>query len=201
MLSAKISRFIGLLTLLLFAGSVSLFAVTLPQRQAKHFCQLLVCDNENNIRPLSVYIRQQPSEQNDSLSIEQLFMVYVFDYKGWQILRIFPHQKTDGTIVWYAPTDELPQDMSEEHKKYIREVFPRLIAEIEAGNWDTADAYIDRMIQYQCRFGSSSDITRHPYPIIFVIVLLLIGVLVGLQKSITKQQLTFPFTYDDTKKK
>ena len=82
-------------------------------------------------------------------------MNYVFDYQGWQTLRIFPHQKADGIVEWYAPTDELPQDMSEEHQKYIHEVFPRLIAEIEAGNWDTADAYIDRMIQYQCQFGGS----------------------------------------------
>ena len=172
---AKISHPIIVLTLLLFAGSVSLSAMTLPQKQAKHFCQLLVCDNENKVRPLSIFIRQQPSEQNDSLSIEQLFMVYVHDYKGWQTLRIFPHQTTDGSIAWYAPTDELPKNMSEEHQKYIREVFPRLLAEMEAGNWDTADAYIDRLIQYQCRFGSSSDTTRRPYPIILFLVLLLVG--------------------------
>ena len=185
---AKISRFIGLLTLLLFAGSVSLFATTMPQKQSKHFCQLLVCDNENKVRTLSVYIRQQLSEQNDSLSIEQLFMNYVFDYQGWQTLRIFPHQKADGSVEWYAPTDELPQDMSEEHQKYIREVFPRLIAEIETNNWETADAYIDRMIQYQCQFGGSKLPSRPSSTVIIGIFILffIFTILAYLFKNILK---------------
>jgi hypothetical protein len=187
---AKISHFIGLLTLLLFAGSVSLSAVTLHQKQAKHFCQLLVCDNENKVRPLSAYIRQQPLEQNDSLSIEQLFATYVFDYEGWQTLRIFPHQKTDGTVVWYAPTDELPKDMSKEHQKYIREVFPRLITEIEAGNWDTVDAYIDRMIQYQCQFGGNKLLSR-PSSVAIIGIFFLFFVISLLTFGILKKPATF----------
>ena len=83
-----------------------------PQTLAKHFCRLLVCDNDHRVMPLSAFIRQQTPLSDDSLTIEQLFTTYVFDYQGWQTLRIFPHQAADGTIRWYAPTDPLPKDMS-----------------------------------------------------------------------------------------
>ena len=56
-------------------------------------------------------------------------------------------------VSWYSATDELPASIGSEHQKYIREVFPRLIAEVQSGDWETVDAYIDRMIKYQCRFG------------------------------------------------
>ena len=56
-------------------------------------------------------------------------------------------------VSWYSATDKLPASIDSEHQKYIREVFPRLVAEVQAGNWSTVDDYIDRMIQYQCQFG------------------------------------------------
>ena len=184
---------ISLLTLLMTAGSVALWAAPLvmPQKQAVHFCHLMVCDNEDNVCPLSAFIRQQPLHRQDSLSIEQLFMQYVFDYKGWQTLRIFPHQLSDNRLVWYAPADQLPQDMNVEHQKYIHEVFPRLIAEIEAGNWDTVDAYIDRMIQYQCRFGGTAPDSSTSLPIyltiLIVIVILLVVIFVIRSSHITNR--------------
>ena len=188
MKNAKISQRIIVLALLFLAGSVSLFATSSdwPQQQAKHFCRLLVCDNNNRIIPLSAYIRQQPLQQNDSLIIEQLFTTYVFNYDGWQTLRIFPHQKTDGSIVWYSATETLPQEMSEEHQKYIHEVFPRLLTEIQAGNWQTVDAYIARMIQYQCKFGASIHSSSPSYSVLLIIILVaaaIIAVLVYFIKS------------------
>ena len=127
----------------------------LPQATAAHLCRLMVCDNEGNISPLSNYIRQQQMMTNDSLSLEQLFAVYVFDYKGWQTLRIFPHQE-GNQVVWYAPDDKLPATMSQEHQKYIHEVFARMDAEVQAGNWQMVDAYIDRLVQYQCKFSATA---------------------------------------------
>ena len=147
-----------------------------PQTLAKHFCRLLVCDNDHRVMPLSAFIRQQTPLSDDSLTIEQLFTTYVFDYQGWQTLRIFPHQAADGTIRWYAPTDPLPKDMSEEHSKYIHEVFPRLIMEMEASNWATAEAYIDRMMQYQCQFGGKK-LTTQPSSFTIIGIILLFFVL------------------------
>ena len=91
-------------------------------------------------------------QPDDSLSVEQIFAGYVLLADGWQTLRLFPHQE-DGVVSWYSATETLPASMSSEHQKYIREVFPRLVAEVQAGRWQAVDAYIDRMIQYQCKFG------------------------------------------------
>ena len=91
-------------------------------------------------------------QADDSLSVEQIFAGYVLLADGWQTMRLFPHQE-NGAISWYSATDELPASIDSEHQKYIQEVFPRLVAEVQAGNWSTVDAYIDRMIQYQCQFG------------------------------------------------
>jgi pentatricopeptide repeat protein len=44
--------------------------------------------------------------------------------------------------------------MNQEHQKYIHEVFSRLNALVQAGDWRSVDTIIDRMIRYQCQFGS-----------------------------------------------
>ena len=146
------SRYKIVLALLFIAGSTSFSAAPLviPQQQAAHFCQLFVAENSS----LSTLSRRahQMIVPDDSLSVEQIFAGYILLADGWQTMRLFPHQE-DGVISWYSATDELPASIGSERQKYIREVFPRLVAEVQAGNWETVDAYIDRMIQYQCQFG------------------------------------------------
>ena len=61
--------------------------------------------------------------------------------------------------------------MSTEHQKYIREVFPRLIIEVQARNWLTADEYIDSMIQYQCQFSVNRQSSHPSSSIIFGIII------------------------------
>ena len=70
-----------------------------------------------------------------------------------QTLRVFP-QVEQSVASWYAPTDPLPASLDAEHQKYIREAFPRLNALVQAGKWKAVDEFIDRMIRYQCQFGS-----------------------------------------------
>ncbi len=143
-----------MLALLFFAGSVSLTAAPLviPQQQAAHFCQLFVVDGAS-VSTLSCQARKT-IQSDDSLSAEQILAGYVLLADGWQTMRLFPHQEK-GAVSWYSAAGELPSHMSAEHQKYIREVFPRLVAEVQAGHWSTVDAYIDRMIEYQCQFGGS----------------------------------------------
>lgn len=129
----------------------------MEQATAKHFCQLFVYSNRGSVTPLNAYIRQQQSITDDSLTVEQMFTSYVFDYNGWQTLKVFPHRSASGTVVWYAATDKLPKDLDQEHQNYIQQVFPRLQQEIEHENWSVVNAYIDRMIQYQTTFGASPD--------------------------------------------
>ena len=94
-------------------------------------------------------------------------------------------RQDDGSVVWYASAEELPASLGIEHQKYIREVFPRLIAEAEAGNWKTVDAYIDRMMEYQCQFGGSklSSSTSSNTVIIAVLILLLCGVVMAIRSG------------------
>jgi hypothetical protein len=173
-----IKRYLLMLTLLSYAGSVSaIVTVTLPKAQAKHFCQLLINDG-NSIAPLHYHARNLMT-QEDSLTAEQLFAGYIFFQDNWKTMRFFPHTGEDGTVTWYAPTDQLPSTLSPEHQKYIREVFPRLSNEIQAGNWETVDAYIDKMIEYQCKYGGGEAAdTIEPSHLIGMIVLFLIGLVV-----------------------
>ena len=152
------------LALLFIAGSASLSAAPLviPQKQAAHFCQLFVAERlrvgdgtsgmNSSLSTLSRQAHQVISQPEDSLSVEQIFAGYVLLADGWQTMRLFPHQE-DGFVSWYSATDELPVSIGSEHQKYIREVFPRLVAEVQLEHWSTVDDYIDRMIQYQCQFG------------------------------------------------
>ena len=148
------SRFKYALLVLLIAGPHSVFSkpLVLPEKQAAHFCQLFIADDSSvSTLLLRAHRMIQP---DDSLSVEQIFAGYVLLADGWQTMRLFPHQENE-VVSWYSATEELPNSISPEHQKYIREVFPRLIAEVQAGHWSTVDAYIDRMIQYQCQFGGS----------------------------------------------
>ena len=145
---------------ILLAGSASLSAAPLviPQKQAAHFCQLFISNN-SSVSTLSMQAHRM-IKPDDSLSVEQIFAGYVLLADGWQTMRLFPHQE-NGVISWYSATDELPVSIGSEHQKYIREVFPRLVAEVQAGDWKTVDAYIDRMIQYQTQFGGQK-LPVHP---------------------------------------
>ena len=165
------NRFRIVLTLLFIAGSASLSAspLVIPQQQASHFCQLFVAERlrvgdgtsgmDSSLSTLSRQAHQMISQPDDSLSVEQIFAGYVLLADGWQTMRLFPHQE-HGAESWYSATDELPASIDPEHQKYIREVFPRLVAEVQAGDWEMVDAYIDRMIKYQCQFGGQQLPTR-----------------------------------------
>ena len=174
--------------LVLFTLHFSLFTsakpLVLPQKQAAHFCQLFVSDG-GSLLPLSVHARRA-IQPDDSLSVEQIFAGYVLLADGWQTMRLFPYQE-DGVVSWYSATDELPASIGSEHQKYIREVFPRLVAEVQAGHWQTVDAYIDRMIQYQCQFGGQK-LPLRPSPsaiigIFFLFLALLIPGIVPYDKN------------------
>ena len=200
----------GRLLLLLFTIHYSLFSMAkpsvLPEKTAAHFCQLFVSDN-SSLSTLSrrahqmIQLTEQraPSElarrwssrdgrrrsqPDDSLSVEQIFAGYVLLADGWQTMRLFPHQE-NGAVSWYSATDELPASIGSEHQKYIREVFPRLVAEVQLGHWSTVDAYIDRMIKYQCQFGGQKLPPRPSSAAIIGIFLLFLALIIlGIIKSI-----------------
>jgi hypothetical protein len=168
-----LNRFKYVLLALFIAGPhfVSAAPLVIPQAQAEHFCRLLISDG-GSVSPLSVHARKA-IQADDSLSIEQIFTGFVLLADGWQTMRIFPHQQ-DGKVVWYSATDDLPASMNVEHQKYIREVFPRLIAEVQAGHWQAVDEYVDKMLQYQCLFGG--NVASAPVSSSFLVVVIIIFV-------------------------
>ena len=170
---------------LLIAGPHCVFAkpLVLPQEVAAHFCQLFVAENSS----LSTLSRRahQMIQADDSLSVEQIFAGYILLADGWQTTRLFPHQE-NGAVSWYSATDELPASIDSEHQKYIREVFPRLVAEVQLEHWPTVDAYIDRMIQYQCQYGSQ-ELPPRPSSaaIIGIFLLFFASFLIKLYKAVS----------------
>ena len=117
-------------------------------------------------------------------------------------LKLFPY--TDkGRVTWYAPTGTLPADMDSEHRKYMREVFTLLNGEIQAGRFDRANQYLDKMLEYQQTFGAASlpDGTRVKAELIynkipFATMLFMVCLTVGMLSFLV---LIFKRTWYETK--
>lgn len=98
--------------------------------------------------------QQQESFHKQVAKMDEKLMLVMELHKG-SPLKLLPYQDK-GITKWYAPTDNLPDSMNEEHRKYIRDVFTLLNGEIQAGNYERANAFIDKMAAYQKTFGGSS---------------------------------------------
>ena len=98
--------------------------------------------------------QQQESFHKQAAKVDEKIMLIMELHKGTP-LKLLPYQE-HGQTVWYAPTDNLPATMDAEHQKYIREVFTLLNGEVQAGNYQRANAFLDKMQQYQKTFGAAS---------------------------------------------
>ena len=150
-----------LFILLWIAVGCKAWATPVPQSTATRFCQLLVQDADGNIKSLNAFANGDAP----------LFAEYVFQHDGWRDLRIFPHGDR-----WYAATDMLPTSLDHEHQRYIQEVFPRMLKEIEAERWDVVDQYIDRLQQYQRQFSNTNQVSSisSPLPVMLLLPLLIV---------------------------
>ncbi len=159
---------------------------TLPAETADRFGQLFVVYNERvcpmQTYALDFTKKLYGKRQYQDFTAEQVLTGFIFFYDDWiqeplkqdskpmkmeekrmliqQLhqgtpLKLFPYAD-QGKITWYAPTSTLPDTMDEEHQKYIRDVFTLLNGEIQAGRYDLANAYLDKMLQYQQTFGQQS---------------------------------------------
>ena len=159
---------------------------TLPAETADRFGQLFVVYNERvcpmQTYALDFTKKLYGKRHYQDFTAEQVLTGFIFFYDDWiqeplkqdtkpmkmeekrmliqQLhqgtpLKLFPYAD-QGKITWYAPTSTLPDTMDEEHQKYIRDVFTLLNGEIQAGRYDLANAYLDKMLQYQQTFGQRS---------------------------------------------
>lgn len=158
----------------------------LPEETAHKFGQLFVVYNERvcpmQTYALDFTKKLYGKRHYQEFSAEQVLTGFIFFYDDWvkeplkqekkemkmmdkqalisQIhegtpLKLFPYNDK-GTITWYAPTSSLPETMDPEHQKYMRDVFTRLNGEIQAGRYDVANQYLDKLLQYQLTFGERS---------------------------------------------
>ena len=97
---------------------------------------------------------QQENFHKQAAKMDEKLMLIMDLHKG-SPLKLLPYQDKQQ-ITWYAPTDNLPATMDEEHRKYFRDVFSLLNGEIQAGNYERANAFIDKILLYQQTFGGSS---------------------------------------------
>ena len=158
----------------------------LPQETADRFARLFVVYNDRvcpmDTYALDFTKKLYGKRHYQEFSAEQVLTGFIFFYDDWvkeplkaekkpmkmqekqtiiqQIhqgtpLKIFPYEER-GRITWYAPTSSFPESMNEEHQKYMRDVFTRLNGEIQAGHYEVANQYLDKMLQYQQTFGRHS---------------------------------------------
>lgn len=159
---------------------------TLPAETAHKFGKLFVVYNERvcpmQTYALDFTKKLYGKRHYQEFTAEQVLTGFIFFYDDWvkeplkqeekemkmmdkqalitQIhegtpLKLFPYSD-HGQITWYAPTSSLPETMDPEHQKYIRDVFTRLNGEIQAGRFDVANQYLDKLLFYQQTFGERS---------------------------------------------
>jgi len=93
-------------------------------------------------------------DDKDVRKVDEKVSIIMELHQG-RTLKVFPYSQL-STLTWYAPTDNLPDSMDEEHKKYMRDVFTRINGEVQAGHYQRVDEYLDMMQRYQQTFGSQS---------------------------------------------
>lgn len=54
-----------------------------------------------------------------------------------------------GETTWFSPTDKLPAAVEKQHALYISNVFSLLYEDVRAGQFERANIYFDKMLQYQ----------------------------------------------------
>ena len=144
------------------------------------------------------------AKETDHVKMEEKLILAMQLHNGTP-LKLLPYQDK-GIITWYAPTDNLPPTMDEEHQKYIREVFTLLNGEIQAGNYARANAFISKMQEYQKTFGGASLPTgtqvkaeyiynKVPFATILFMVCLTMGILSFLLLLAGKMRPTYYLQY------
>lgn len=167
-------------------GTIHAEPRTLPRETADRFGQLFVVYNDRvcpmQTYALDFTKKLYGKRHYQEFSAEQVLTGFIFFYDDWEKeplkvekkpmkmqekqtiiqqirqgtpLKIFPYEER-GKITWYAPTSTFPESMEEEHQKYMRDVFTRLNGEIQAGRYEVANQYLDKMLQYQLTFGQQS---------------------------------------------
>lgn len=91
---------------------------------------------------------KQVAETDDKIQL-------IMDLRRGALLKVFPYT-VDGATTWYAPTDDIPDAVGEGCRKYMKNVFSLLYADVLAGDVDRVGETLDKMIRYQEKYGGTS---------------------------------------------
>ena len=100
------------------------------------------------------WVKEPLKQERKPMKMEEKQMLIKQLHQGTP-LKVFPYAE-HAKVTWYAPTSTLPNTMDEEHQKYIRDVFTLLNGEVQAGHFEVANQYLDKMLEYQQTFGQRS---------------------------------------------
>ena len=137
----------------------------LPKQTAERFGELLVLHNDR-ICPLQTLAidftkKRYGAKSYQGQTAEQVFMNWIFWGDDWMdidrssLLKVFPCT-ADGSTVWYAPTDALPDALDAQHQQFVRLVFVLLREYAEAGEYAGMDEIVDKLLKYQQQNGGTS---------------------------------------------
>ncbi len=82
--------------------------------------------------------------------VELLFLL-----QQGSLLNVFPAGPPQA-VVWYAPADSMPDTLAPEQRSLIRQWLPLIRSELLNGNTDSVRLYIDKLKNYQTRYGGNS---------------------------------------------
>ena len=83
-------------------------------------------------------------------------LMLVMDLRYGKPLKMFPYT-THNTTRWYAPTETIdPTAMPADHSQFISDIFVLLNEEVQAGNYQKVDEYLDALLRYQQKNGGQS---------------------------------------------
>ncbi len=96
-------------------------------------------------------IHKEAADYDDKLQL-------ILQLRQGRPLKLFPFEsKEEGVgLQWYAPTGKYPQDMEQERKEYMHNIFGILYQDALAGHHAHMSEAIDKMAGYQKRYGGMS---------------------------------------------
>lgn len=75
-------------------------------------------------------------------------------------LRLFPYQNRKAQVSWYAPTDQLPQDMPKAQQQYIHSILLMAKSLAQQNNMAMENELLDKTLKYQQRYGATTLPTK-----------------------------------------
>lgn len=108
---------------------------------------------------ISKYIKEHDNGKRDAfhtqvMGIDKKIQLLMSLRRGL-LLKIFPCSMGDS-IVWYAPTDELPKSIDYKRQQFIQMVFTVLYDAAEDHNYKQMDMIVGKILNYQLKYGGTS---------------------------------------------